>query len=95
MRLDAQRAMNALKKIQLLAAGVIVNGILALPSPTIAQDAPCGGRFDCTSLNCHNPFWAQSACYANLPPNCSYTTPAACYDGGSSSCPFMVLCQDQ
>jgi hypothetical protein len=89
--------MNALKKIQLLAMGVIVNSVaaMALISSTEAQAAACGARFDCTSLNCSNPFWAQSACYANLPPNCVYTTPQACYDGGSVSCPFMVLCQDQ
>lgn len=90
-------AMNTLKKIQLLAVGVIINSVaaMALIASTEAQAAACGARFDCTSLNCNNPFWAQSACYANLPPNCVYTTPQACYDGGSMSCPFMVLCQDQ
>jgi uncharacterized membrane protein len=89
--------MNASRKIQLLAVAVIANSAaaLALISATDAQAAACGARYDCTSLNCHNPFWAQSACFTNLPSNCSYTTPLACYDGGSMSCPFMVLCQDQ
>lgn len=89
-------AVNASRKIQLLAIGVIVNSLaaLALASGPDAQ-AACGARYDCTSLNCNNPFWAQSACSANLPPNCAYTTAVACYDGGGSmSCPFMVLCQD-
>lgn len=89
--------MNSLRKIQLLSVGVIVNSVaaMALITATEAQAAPCGARYDCTWVNCHNPFGAQSACYANLPSNCSYTTPLACYDGGSASCPFMVLCQDQ
>jgi len=89
--------MDGSRKIQLLSIGVIVNSVAAMTliSASEAQDAPCGARYDCGSLNCHNPFWAQSACYANLPPNCSYTTPVACYDGGSVSCPYMVLCQDQ
>jgi hypothetical protein len=87
---------NALKKIQWLAVGVIVNAVaaMALGSPTQAQ-AACGTRFECTHLNCNNPFWAQSACYANLPPGCSYTTAVACYEGGTASCLFMVQCQDQ
>jgi len=89
--------MNSLRKIQLLSACVIVNCVAAMVLMTSAdaQAAQCGNRFDCTALNCHNPFGAQSACYANLPPGCSYTTPMACYDGGSTSCPYMVLCQDQ
>jgi hypothetical protein len=88
--------MNALKKIQLLAVGVIINSLSALTLMSAAEaQAACGARYDCTYLNCHNPFWAQSACSANLPPNCAYSTPLACYDGGgSSSCPFMVLCED-
>ena len=89
--------MNAARKIQLLSLAVIVNSIaaLALVSVTDAQAAACGARYDCSSLTCHNPYWAQSACFANLPAGCSYTTAVACYDGGSMSCPYMVLCQDQ
>jgi hypothetical protein len=89
--------MNASRKVQLLSAGVIVNSVaaLALIPAVDAQSAACGARYDCTSFNCNNPFWAQSACFANLPAGCSYTTALACYDGGSMSCPYMVLCQDQ
>ena len=89
--------MNALRKIQLLSVGVIVNSIaaLVLMSATDAQAAACGTRYECTSLDCQNPIWAQSACFANLPPDCAYTSAVACYDGGSTSCPYMVLCQDQ
>ena len=89
--------MNASRKIQLLSVGVIVNSVaaLALVSATDVQAAACGARYDCTVFTCHNPQWAQSACFANLPAGCSYTSALACYDGGSMSCPFMVLCQDQ
>jgi hypothetical protein len=89
--------MDVLKKIQLLAIGVIVNSVAALTLISAAEaQGACGARYDCTSLNCNNPVWAQSACFANLPPNCSFTSVLACYDGGgSASCPWMVLCQDQ
>jgi hypothetical protein len=89
--------MNALKKIQLLSVGVIINSVaaMALISATPAQAAACGNRLECTHLTCNNPFWAQSTCYANLPPGCSYTAAVACYEGGTGSCLFMVLCQDQ
>lgn len=89
--------MSSLRKIQLLAIGVIVNCVaaMALMTSKDAHAAACGMRYDCTALNCHNPFWAQSACSANLPAGCVMTTPLACYDAGSVSCPYMVLCQDQ
>ena len=88
--------MTALKKVQLLALGVILNSVAALALNSAAEArAACDMRFDCTHLNCNNPFWAQSACYANLPPGCSYTTAVACYEGGTASCLFMVQCQDQ
>ena len=86
-----------MRRIQLLSAGVIVNCVAAmmLMTSSDARAAQCGNRLECTSLNCHNPFWAQSACYSTLPGGCSYTTPAACYDAGTIDCPYMVLCQDQ
>jgi len=89
--------MSSLRKIQLFALAVIINCVaaMALMAPKDAHANPCGMRYDCTALNCHNPFWAQNACAANLPPQCVMTTPVACYDAGSTSCPFMVLCQDQ
>ena len=89
--------MSSLRKLQILSLGVIANSAaaMALMYWTDAHAAACDLRYECTALQCHNPFWAQSACSANLPPACSMTTPLACYDGGAASCPYLVLCQDQ
>lgn len=88
--------MSSLRKIQLLAIGVIVNCAMALAilASQDAHAAPCGYRYECSLANCNNPFWAQSACSANLPQPCAYTIPLACFNAGTTACPYMVLCED-
>jgi hypothetical protein len=82
--------MISLRKLQLLAAAVIVNGALALTmSPQVAQAASCGSTTGCyPSIACQVP---QYAC--NPPSGCQFvsgTCGTPCYQGPVPY--FMLTC---
>lgn len=97
--------MKALRKIQLLSIGVIVNGAagLALLSPTAASAATCGDRHVCLPYGYQCTGGAQYYCSNTLPPGCASSTPIFCFNYSGTQCSFSggignstyIVCRDQ